>query len=76
MTDIFHLHCRHCGEGIKQSRSPYCRSCNLDLCYRAMPMLLGMMMTGNIKLATAKSDKLINTRKGIRSYDHLRYILY
>jgi hypothetical protein len=75
MTDIFHLYCRHCGEGMKRSPSPYCRPCNLDLCYRAMPLLLGMMMTGHIKLATGNVDTLINTQKGRRSYDHLRYIL-
>jgi hypothetical protein len=75
MAEILHLHCRHCGEAMKKSPSPYCRSCNLDLCYRAMPLLLGMMLTGHIKPVLAKSVALTNGQARRKPYEHLRYIL-
>ena len=46
MAQTIHLRCRHCGRKLASSQSSYCPPCNLYLFYRAMPILLGMMMTG------------------------------
>lgn len=75
MADIFHLRCRQCGDAIKKSKSPYCAPCNLDLCYRAMPLLLGMLLTGHIKLSPGNAAAAITTKSQRKPYDHLRYIL-
>ena len=75
MAEIFHLHCRQCGDAIKKSPLPYCAPCNIDLCYRAMPLLLGMMLTGHIKLASSKAGAQINCQVQRKPYDHLRHIL-
>jgi len=48
MAQIIHLRCRHCGEPLASRDSAYCPPCNLYLCYRAMPLLLGMLMTGRL----------------------------
>ncbi|AMV72833.1 hypothetical protein JCM30471_34700 [Desulfuromonas carbonis] len=48
MAQILHLHCRYCGERLKNRSQPYCPACNLYLCYRAMPILLGMVLTGHL----------------------------
>jgi len=46
MAEILHLRCHHCGGALKDRQSAYCPPCNLHLFYRAMPILLGMMMAG------------------------------
>lgn len=48
MAQILHLHCRQCGERLKNRSQPYCTACNLYLCYRALPILLGMLLTGHL----------------------------
>ncbi len=55
MDTIYYLHCRHCGEPLADHSDPYCPPCNIYLCYRAMPYLLGMILTGHLAtdLATA-----------------------
>jgi hypothetical protein len=53
MAQLIHLHCRHCGEQLTNRSTPYCPPCNLYLCYRAMPILLGMLMTGHLQLQPA-----------------------
>lgn len=75
MAEILHLHCRHCGEAMKKSTSPYCTPCNLELCYKAMPLLLGMMLTGHIKPILAKAVARTNAQTQRKPYEHLRYIL-
>jgi len=50
MAQVFHLRCRHCGVQLTNRSLPYCPPCNLYLCYRAMPILLGMLMTGHLTL--------------------------
>ena len=42
--EVIHIRCRNCGEVINRKGWAYCQPCNLDLFYRAMPILLGMMM--------------------------------
>jgi len=46
MAQILHLHCRHCGAPLHDRQSAYCPPCHLYLCHRALPILLGMLMTG------------------------------
>jgi hypothetical protein len=48
MAQVIHLRCRHCGEPMKNNPWPYCSPCNLALCYKAMPLLLGILMTSHI----------------------------
>lgn len=51
MAQVIYTHCRYCGEQLTQRHAPYCTPCNIYLAYRAMPILLGMLLTG--KLAPA-----------------------
>jgi hypothetical protein len=48
MANVIHLHCRHCGEPLDNRDEAYCPPCNLYLAYRAMPFLLGMILTGHL----------------------------
>jgi hypothetical protein len=48
MAQVIHMFCRHCGERLSKDQETYCSSCNLYLCYRAMPILLGMVLTGRL----------------------------
>lgn len=71
MAQILHLSCRHCGERLKNPGEAYCPACNLYLCYRAMPILLGMVLTGHlapdladpawarVKIASAYEDESV-----------------
>ena len=54
MAQILHVACRYCGERLKNRSEPYCPACNLYLCYRAMPILFGMILSGRLapELAT------------------------
>jgi hypothetical protein len=47
MAEIIYLYCRRCGETLARRGDPYCSSCNLYLCYRAMPYILGMLLMGH-----------------------------
>lgn len=55
MSRLYHLHCNYCGDPLTNHEESYCPACNLYLCYRAMPFLLGMILTGRLAtdLATA-----------------------
>ena len=78
MAEISHLRCRHCGEPMKNNPWPYCAPCNLALCYKAMPLLLGMLMTGQRFLVPASTPRIISPHKGQfvgKPYEHLRYIM-
>lgn len=50
MPNLHYLRCRICHETLQDHTQAYCQPCNLYLMYRAMPILLGMLMTGVIKL--------------------------
>ncbi|HEX9779020.1 MAG TPA: hypothetical protein VGA63_12810 [Geopsychrobacteraceae bacterium] len=77
MADIYHLRCRRCGTSSATQQGAYCQPCNLYLCYKALPILLGMLMTGQAgpllqpALQPARSG-CIRTRK---AYTHSRFIL-
>ena len=47
MAKVVHIRCNHCGEPLTNREWPYCPPCNLYLCYRAMPILLGMLFPLN-----------------------------
>jgi len=53
MAQILHVSCRNCGVRLKNRSEPYCPACNIYLCYRAMPILLGMVLTGQLAPAPA-----------------------
>jgi len=71
MAQVYYLHCKHCGEPLTQSPSPYCPPCNLSLCYRAMPILLGMLMTSEL-VPVGPQRREPGARK---AYAHLRDIM-
>jgi len=48
VAQILHLYCRRCGERLQHPKQVYCQPCNIRLCYRAMPFLLGMILTGHL----------------------------
>lgn len=67
MAVVIYTHCRHCGEQLVSRTTPYCPPCNLYLAYRALPILLGMLITGHIRLApkTAGAYILSRTRQDL-----------
>ena len=52
MAQVIRLRCHHCGEPLRDRNSDYCPPCNLALAYRAMPFLLGMLLTGRLTAGT------------------------
>ena len=48
MANVIHLRCRHCGEPLQDREQEYCPPCNLYMAYRAMPLLLGLILTGRL----------------------------
>lgn len=77
MAKVIHLRCLHCAEPLNNSTWPYCATCNLALCYKAMPILLGMLLTAQgCPTAPAKAKDF--ARDGYsrwRRYPHLKYIM-
>lgn len=76
MAQVYHLHCRHCGETLEKSVEPYCPRCNIYLFYRAMPILLGMLLTAQplpVRPAAARAPR--RDPKTGQPYAHLRYIM-
>ena len=76
MAKVVHLRCHHCGDPMKNNPWPYCAPCNLELCYKAMPILLGMLLTG--QLAPPHANRTVtsdNDQSRWRRYPHLRYIM-
>jgi hypothetical protein len=70
MAKLVHIRCHHCGELLTNRASPYCPPCNLYLCYRAMPILLGMLLP--LKLPLPVVDSVRSGRSGFMpsySYD-------
>lgn len=70
MANVIHLRCHHCGEPLQNRNYEYCPDCNLYLAYRAMPFLLGMILTGH--LATDIAGRYPQGLPGIES-DPLDY---
>jgi hypothetical protein len=48
MAHVIRLRCHHCGTPLHDQDADYCPPCNLYLAYRAMPFLLGMILTGHL----------------------------
>jgi hypothetical protein len=48
MANVIYLRCHYCGEPLLNRDNEYCPECNLYLAYRAMPLLLGMILTGHL----------------------------
>jgi hypothetical protein len=44
MAEIIHLRCDHCGKPYTKGTTNYCTPCNIHLMYRAMPILLGILL--------------------------------
>lgn len=78
MENVVHLRCRHCGTPLKNSPWPYCKPCNIALCYKAMPILLGMMMTrkpGTPLVPVPAPANSVESHNRWKRYPHLRYIM-
>ena len=54
MANVIHLRCHYCGDPLQNRDETYCPECNLYLAYRAMPFLLGMILTGHLATDLAK----------------------
>jgi hypothetical protein len=71
MAQVINLRCRHCGGPLQNRTTAYCPPCNLYLAYRAMPFLLGLMLTGHLAtdLAERYPDGLPPVESDAPSYD-------
>ena len=68
MADILHLRCHHCGEELYNRAWPYCPQCNFQLCYRSLPILLGMLF-GLTLPAPARAMAVRSDFQPISGYD-------
>jgi hypothetical protein len=75
MAEVIYLRCRHCGELMKNNPWPYCAPCNLELCYRAMPLLLGMLMTGHMAPNVPAVNQPQKGQFSRKPYEHYRDIM-
>lgn len=46
MSSVLYLRCQKCNEILRHNEQAYCADCNIYLMYRAMPILLGMLLLG------------------------------
>lgn len=53
MAKIIYLRCRHCGEELRDRGHEYCPPCNLSMAYRAMPLILGLLLLPRLAAAPA-----------------------
>lgn len=74
MAEIYHLKCRHCGEPFRNGESPYCKPCNTHLMYRALPILLGMLIIPPLQPQTATAPSRF-LRGRSTPYPHLKDIM-
>ncbi len=74
MAEVIHLRCRHCGESYINGTPDYCPPCNTYLMYRALPILLGMLMLPPLqKQPAAAGSHYLRGRK--LPYPHLKDIM-
>jgi len=62
---------------LRNRHQPYCADCNLQLCYRALPLLLGLLMTG--QPATVSSTAPLHRRHlrgSRRGYDDKSLLIW
>ena len=62
MAKIMYTHCHHCGDRLANHSEAYCPPCNLYLAYRAMPILLGMLLTGPPSVKSAFRANIPRTK--------------
>jgi len=48
MAQVVHLRCHHCGDLLENGDRPYCHPCDVYLAYLALPILMGMILTGHL----------------------------
>ncbi len=76
MAEIFHIRCRHCNAPFRNGNSAYCQPCNTYLMYRAMPLLLGMLLIPPQPLQPAKAATKSRYFRGrSQPYPHLHEIM-
>ncbi|GEM_PF-2293745 len=78
MANVIHLRCKHCGELLQDRGSEYCPPCNLYLAYRAMPLILGMLLLpASISRVACAPDKPCTIwRAEARSYDDESFLTW
>jgi len=78
MAQPIYIRCQHCGEQLADRSIPYCPPCNLYLLYRAMPILLGMLMTGqrSLRLQPAYVNKGLFKPQAKLGYDDKTILLW
>lgn len=69
MGAIHYLHCRHCGEPLDDHEQEYCPPCNLYLCYRSMPLILGLLLTGGFPVPRAPLPLTVPIVEPSRGYE-------
>ncbi|HAD04265.1 MAG: hypothetical protein A2091_07080 [Desulfuromonadales bacterium GWD2_61_12] len=69
MAAIRYLHCRHCGESLDNHDQPYCPPCNLYLAYRAMPLILGLLLTGGFPGRPLPQPVTVPVTEPLRGYE-------
>ncbi len=67
MAQISYTHCHHCGERLTVNDTPYCPPCNLYLAYRALPLLLGMLLSGHPALVPLLQPARIDAEEASHS---------
>lgn len=76
MGQVLHIRCRQCGDQLKDRSWAYCHPCNLQLFYKAMPILLGMLLCSPLgKITTGAEVEFYQTEPKWPIYEHARYIL-
>lgn len=73
MAELKYLNCRHCGERLQQHDHPYCPPCNLYLAYRAMPFVLGLLLTGRVVAGHAPSHAASEAGEGVPMQSAIGY---
>lgn len=78
MANVIHLRCHHCGEPLHHRDETYCPECNLYLAYRAMPFLLGMILTGHLatNLAADYPQGLPEARGDMLTYEDAAALIW
>ena len=77
MAQLIHLHCRHCGDPLVAEKAAYCPACDLALCYRALPLLLGMLLAGqSLQPRHASVGKGLFRARARRGYDDPNMLLW
>ena len=76
MGQVLHIRCRQCGDQLKNRSWAYCPPCDQQLFYKALPILLGMLVCDPVNnLMAGAQVEFYQTEPKWPIYKHARYIL-